>query len=211
MATNAPPFVNQFPWDTLAGQNGRATVGKAVAAFLKTIAFSSRYSTRTGTEVKRVSAPGKPPLTLAGSGIEGFALDPPVFVNIRNICFEILIESFERRVTPLFSAQGRMVVRSAIFLEDSYIMNKAELISAISAETQMTKTAVEKVINAYIRVVTDELAQGGVVNMSGFGNFSVADRAARTGRNPLTGEAVHIPARRAPRFTAGQALKDAVR
>ena len=57
-----------------------------------------------------------------------------------------------------------MVVRSAIFLEDSYIMNKAELISAISAETQMTKTAVEKVINAYIRVVTDELAQGGVVN-----------------------------------------------
>ena len=84
-------------------------------------------------------------------------------------------------------------------------MNKAELISAISAETQMTKTAVEKVINAYIRVVTDELAQGGVVN------FSVADRAARTGRNPLTGEAVHIPARRAPRFTAGQALKDAVR
>ena len=84
-------------------------------------------------------------------------------------------------------------------------MNKAELISAISAETQMTKTAVEKVINAYIRVVTDELAQGGVVNMSGFGNFSVADRAA------LTGEAVHIPARRAPRFTAGQALKDAVR
>ena len=104
-----------------------------------------------------------------------------------------------------------MVVRSAIFLEDSYIMNKAELISAISAETQMTKTAVEKVINAYIRVVTDELAQGGVVNMSGFGNFSVADRAARTGRNPLTGEAVHIPARRAPRFPAGQALKDAVR
>ena len=104
-----------------------------------------------------------------------------------------------------------MVVRSAIFLEDSYIINKAELISAISAETKMTKTAVEKVINAYIRVVTDELAQGGVVNMSGFGNFSVADRAARTGRNPLTGEAVHIPARRAPRFTAGQALKDAVR
>ena len=78
-------------------------------------------------------------------------------------------------------------------------MNKAELISAISAETQMTKTAVEKVINAYIRVVTDELAQGGVVNMSGFGNFSVADRAARTGRNPLTGEAVHIPVRRASR------------
>lgn len=77
LATNAPSFVNQFPWDTLAGQNGRATVGKAVAAFLKTIALSSRYSTRTGTEVKRVSAPGKPPLTLAGSGIEGFALDPP--------------------------------------------------------------------------------------------------------------------------------------
>ena len=74
----------------------------------------------------------------------------------------------------------------------------------------MTKKDAEKVIKAFIDVVTEELKKGEKVQVVGFGTFEVTSRAAREGRNPQTGEAMPIPASKAPRFKAGKALKDAI-
>ena len=79
-------------------------------------------------------------------------------------------------------------------------MNKSELVAAIA----------EKALKAFEEVVTEELINDGKVQLVGFGTFDVAQRAAREGRNPQTGEAMPIPASKAPRFKAGKALKDAI-
>ena len=90
-------------------------------------------------------------------------------------------------------------------------MNKSELVSAIAAKTEMTKKDSEKALQAFIEVVTEELGKGGKVQLVGFGTFDVADRAAREGRNPQTGQPMKIPASKAPRFKVGKTLKDAVK
>lgn len=89
-------------------------------------------------------------------------------------------------------------------------MNKAELITAMSNETGITKADCEKQLNAFIKVVSEELAKGEKVQLVGFGTFEVSERAARTGRNPQTGAEMAIPACKAPKFKAGKALKDLV-
>ena len=89
-------------------------------------------------------------------------------------------------------------------------MNKSELVSAIAAKTEMSKKDSEKLLRAFEEVVTEELSNGGKVQLVGFGTFDVAERAAREGRNPQTGETMPIPASKAPRFKAGKALKDAI-
>ena len=89
-------------------------------------------------------------------------------------------------------------------------MNKTELIAAIAAKSDLTKKDSEKALRAFEDAVTEELAKGGKVQLVGFGTFDVADRAAREGRNPQTGEPMPIPASKAPRFKVGKALKDAV-
>lgn len=89
-------------------------------------------------------------------------------------------------------------------------MNKSELISAMAAKAELTKKDTEKALKAFEEVVTDELANGGKVQLLGFGTFDVNERAAREGRNPRTGESMDIPASKAPRFKVGKALKDAV-
>jgi len=89
-------------------------------------------------------------------------------------------------------------------------MNKTELIAAIAAGSGLTKKDSEKALRAFEEAVTDELVKGGKVQLVGFGTFDVADRAAREGRNPQTGDAMPIPASKAPRFKVGKALKDAV-
>lgn len=89
-------------------------------------------------------------------------------------------------------------------------MNKNELISAMAAIADLTKKDTEKALKAFEEAVTNELVKGGKVQLVGFGTFDVADRAAREGRNPQTGEPMPIPASRAPRFKVGKALKDAV-
>lgn len=89
-------------------------------------------------------------------------------------------------------------------------MNKAELIKTIAAESGLTQTQANDALNALCKVVIDELSQGGEVNIVNFGRFYVAERAERMGRNPKTGESVHIPARCNPKFTAGKHFKDAV-
>ena len=89
-------------------------------------------------------------------------------------------------------------------------MNKAELVAAIAAKTELSKKDSEKALKAFIDVVSEELKKGEKVQLVGFGTFEVAKRAAREGRNPQTGKAMKIAASKAPKFKAGKALKDEV-
>lgn len=86
-------------------------------------------------------------------------------------------------------------------------MNKTELIAAIAADTNLSKADAGRVLDSALENLTRALARGEPVQLIGFGNFSVASRAERTGRNPSTGEQMTI---KAPKFTAGKALKAAV-
>ncbi|MBQ3215183.1 MAG: HU family DNA-binding protein [Oscillospiraceae bacterium] len=89
-------------------------------------------------------------------------------------------------------------------------MNKTELINAVAERSGVTKKDTEKVISAAIDAITAALAEGDKIQLTGFGSFEVKERAARTGRNPRTGEATEIAASRVPVFKAGKALKDSV-
>lgn len=89
-------------------------------------------------------------------------------------------------------------------------MNKAELIGSVAEKAGMSKKDAEKAVNAVFASVSDALAKGEKVQLVGFGTFEVRERAARTGRNPQTGEEIQIAASRVPAFRAGKALKDSV-
>ena len=89
-------------------------------------------------------------------------------------------------------------------------MNKAELITAVAENADITKKDAEKALKAFVDVVTEELKKGEKVQVVGFGTFEVLERAAREGRNLHTGEPIQIPACKAPKFKAGKALKDAM-
>ena len=89
-------------------------------------------------------------------------------------------------------------------------MNKNELITSMSKKANMSKVDTEKALKAFIDTVTEELKNGGKVQLVGFGTFEVAERAERQGRNPKTGETITIPASKSPKFKAGKALKDIV-
>ena len=89
-------------------------------------------------------------------------------------------------------------------------MNKAELITAVAENADITKKDAEKALKAFVDVVTEELKKGEKIQLVGFGTFEVSERAAREGRNPQTGKAMPIPASKAPKFKAGKALKDAL-
>lgn len=89
-------------------------------------------------------------------------------------------------------------------------MNKTELTAAVAEKAGISKKDAEKATSALFVVITDALAAGDKVAVIGFGNFEVKDRAARTGKNPQTGETVEIPATRVAAFKAGKALKQAV-
>ncbi len=89
-------------------------------------------------------------------------------------------------------------------------MNKQELLSAMAEKSGLTKKDSEAALAAFIETVPDTLKKGEKVQLIGFGSFEVRDRAARTGKNPLTGEEMNIPAAKVPAFKAGRALKDLV-
>lgn len=89
-------------------------------------------------------------------------------------------------------------------------MNKTELVDAIAKESGLSKAASEKAVKAFVDVVSKELKKKGKVQLVGFGTFETSKRAARTGKNPQTGEAIKIPAAVVPKFKAGKALKDLV-
>lgn len=89
-------------------------------------------------------------------------------------------------------------------------MNKSDLIDKIALNTDISKAAAGRALDATIDTITDALKSGEQVALVGFGTFQVKDRAARTGRNPRTGESIQIKASRSPGFKAGKVLKDAV-
>ena len=89
-------------------------------------------------------------------------------------------------------------------------MNKNDVIDAVSERTGLAKSDAARAVEAVLATVTEALQKGDTVAMSGFGSFLAKARAARTGRNPRTGEPIAIPASRVPSFKAGKALKDAV-
>jgi DNA-binding protein HU-beta len=89
-------------------------------------------------------------------------------------------------------------------------MNKAELIDKVSVAAELNKTSAARAVEAMLDGIAAALKSGEQVTLSGFGTFSVTARAARTGRNPRTGESISIPASKNPKFKAGKGLKDAV-
>ncbi len=89
-------------------------------------------------------------------------------------------------------------------------MNKAELIDAMADAADISKAAAGRALDGMVEAVTNALNEGDQVSLVGFGTFSVRERAARTGRNPQTGETINIKASKMPAFKAGKALKDAV-
>lgn len=90
-------------------------------------------------------------------------------------------------------------------------MNKVELISKIAEQTGLTKKATTELVDVVFGTIADTVASGEDVKVSGFGTFTVAERAARDGRNPATGEALHIEASKSPKFKAASAFKAAVK
>lgn len=90
------------------------------------------------------------------------------------------------------------------------IMNKTQLIDVVALKTGLKKAQAEAAVNAMNEAIAEALAAGDKVQLIGFGTYEVKTRAARDGRNPKTGETIKIAESKAPAFTAGKALKDAV-
>ncbi|HSR63225.1 MAG TPA: HU family DNA-binding protein [Gammaproteobacteria bacterium] len=89
-------------------------------------------------------------------------------------------------------------------------MNKAELIDAIAESADLSKASAARALDSALDTITKALKKGDSVTLVGFGTFSVRKRAARTGRNPRTGETIKIKASKVPGFKSGKALKDAL-
>lgn len=89
-------------------------------------------------------------------------------------------------------------------------MNKTDLVNYVASETNLTKKDAAKAVEAVFDGISNTLKSGGKVQLIGFGNFEVRERAARKGRNPQTGEEINISASKVPAFKAGKALKELV-
>jgi DNA-binding protein HU-beta len=94
--------------------------------------------------------------------------------------------------------------------KESPVLNKTELIAAIATDTDLSKADAARALDSAIANLSNALARGETVQLIGFGTFTVASRPERSGRNPSTGEPMTIKASKAPKFTAGKALKDVV-
>ena len=90
-------------------------------------------------------------------------------------------------------------------------MNKAGIVEAVHGKLGTTKVAAEEAVDTVISTIIDNLRQGDEVSIAGLGIFSVKQRAARTARNPRTGETIQIQAMKVPKFRAAKALKEAVK
>lgn len=89
-------------------------------------------------------------------------------------------------------------------------MNKTELVAALAEKTGVSKKNTDNTINAFTKVIIEALKRDVKVQLPGFGTFELRSRAARTDRNPHTGEAIEIAAAKVPAFKPGKALKDAI-
>jgi DNA-binding protein HU-beta len=90
-------------------------------------------------------------------------------------------------------------------------MNKSDLIDSVSANSGLSKADAQRALDATIESISQALKKGDSVSLVGFGTFSVKTRAARTGRNPATGETIKIKASKTPSFKAGKGFKDAIK
>jgi DNA-binding protein HU-beta len=90
-------------------------------------------------------------------------------------------------------------------------VTKSQLVDAVAARTDLTRKQANDALDALLETVEGVLSRGGEVSLAGFGKFMVAERGARQGVHPRTGEQMQIPATRVPKFTAGSNLKQAVR
>lgn len=90
-------------------------------------------------------------------------------------------------------------------------MNKAQLIKEVANKVEISKKEIGNIIDAAVKTITSTLSKGERVTLVDFGTFHVMKRKARKGRNPRTGEGLQIPARKAPKFRPGKALREAVR
>ncbi len=86
-------------------------------------------------------------------------------------------------------------------------MVRAELVSKLAKEQEMTKKQADTAVKAVLEVIVESLSNGEKVELRGFGSFTIKDRAARKSRNPKTGETVDVPAKIVPFFKTGQDLK----
>nr|WP_284503627.1 MULTISPECIES: HU family DNA-binding protein [unclassified Caballeronia] len=91
-----------------------------------------------------------------------------------------------------------------------YIVNKQELIDAVATRSGVSKSAAADTIDAVFNTISKTVAAGSVVQLIGFGSFCTGERAARTGRNPKTGEVIEVAAAKTIKFAAGKGFKDAV-
>lgn len=91
-------------------------------------------------------------------------------------------------------------------------MTKAELVEKVAKAAKITKSQANDALNGFVEVVRSGLKKDGArITLVGFGTFTTVKRKARTGRNPRTGQAIKIPARRAPKFTPGKAFKESIK
>ena len=90
-------------------------------------------------------------------------------------------------------------------------MTKTDLIGKMAKDSKLSKAAAGKALDSFVDGVKRALKKGEKVTLIGFGTFSVTQRKARKGRNPQTGKEIKIPARKAPKFSAGKALKDGIK
>lgn len=104
----------------------------------------------------------------------------------------------------------RNAIANIITSEGDDIVNKSQLIDKIAEGADISKAASGRALDAFIGAVTEALKEGDSVALVGFGTFSVRERAARSGRNPQTGEPLQIAAAKIPSFKPGKALKDEV-
>jgi DNA-binding protein HU-beta len=116
------------------------------------------------------------------------------------------------------SGKPRSVVRGRCYVAPRFsspgkeeIVTKSEFVDQVADRSGLGKGEADKAVNAVLETIQEVLQRGGDINFTGFGKFSVADRGARQGVNPQTGEKIQIAASRVPRFSAGSSLKKAVK
>jgi DNA-binding protein HU-beta len=115
-------------------------------------------------------------------------------------------------LTPSFGVPGYLFLETTrlTFINEGLLVNKTELIEHIAKHADISKAAATRALESTIGAVKTTLKKGGSVSLVGFGTFAVGKRAARTGRNPRTGDAIKIKAAKVPKFRPGKALKDAL-
>jgi DNA-binding protein HU-beta len=117
---------------------------------------------------------------------------------------------------PLAATQSSVAVVSVRRIgkrksKEEATMTKQEFVDQVSSQSNLGKKEAGDAVDAVLTVIQETLSRGGEINFTGFGKFTVADRGARQGVNPQTGERIQIAASRVPRFSAGSALKNAVK